>query len=78
MLQMEQQGLVSQLVNSRSSEGRDRILGKLEFIQQWVSGSMRDHYTALAEQVLDPPGDDPEGANGAAGSTPWMETTGDV
>lgn len=77
MLQMEQQGLVAQLVNSRSSEGRDRILGKLEFIQQWVSGAMRDHYNTLAEQALSPPRDEDD-ADGEAGSTPWMQASPDV
>jgi len=77
MLRMEQQGLVSQLVNSSNPDGRDRILGKLEFIQQWVSGAMRDHYNTLAESVLNPPRDDAD-ANGEAGSTPWMQASPEV
>jgi len=65
---------VAQLVSSSSSEGRDRLLGKLEFIGQWTSGRMREHYAAQAEDLLNPPAET-EDANG---STSWMEHSGEV
>ena len=77
MLRAEQQGLVAQLVASSSSDDRLKLLGKIEFIQQWTGARMQQHYSAQAEMALNPPSKSDD-ANGAAGSTTYMEHSEEI
>ena len=74
LLRMEQQSLASRLASS-SGDVTQRLIGAMGQCDALMSDRMKDHYGAQAELLLNPPKDE---ANGADGSTPYMEHTGEI